>query len=522
MRKNKRIRTNAIPDEEGYLVIKRIVIYPFLFALFPILALYAHNMGELYVSSIWIPLGLSLGLAILLFVLAWAIFRNSLKAGLITAVLITIFFADGHISKLLIDRGFSNVAMYLAIVWGICFIVIIYFVARTKRKLANTTTILNVIGVALIVITFINIIVNEVTSPGVQTQNTAGSIANPGNTSALPDIYYIILDGYSGASTLKNFYGYDNSGFADYLGEKGFYVATNTNSNYSYTFASLASSLNMEYINYVSDQVGNESKDLKPLTEMVENSRVLNLLKSMGYYSIQVDSPDEPTAYNKYVDLNIKVSEAPTLGWGSSTFETMLIKTTLLNRFWDITTPLYRSATLNAFDKLAETPDMKGPKFIFAHILCPHWPFVFDADGNVVKATSWLEDPPPSQRQKYLGQIQFINGKVETLVDDILSRSETPPIIILQGDHGSRLCWDKSFTHSQYMQDTFRILNAYYLPNGDESILYKGISPVNSFRVIFNSYFATNYDILDDECYYSNAFSYPYAFVNVTSEVIHN
>ena len=136
---------------------KPIVIYPFLFALFPILALYAHNMGELYLSSIWISLGLALGLVTLLFILAWAIFRNTLKAGLVTALLIIIFFADGHISRVLLAWGFPRVAKYLPIVWGICFIVIVYFVARTTRQLKNVTIILNVIGVSLIVISSINI-----------------------------------------------------------------------------------------------------------------------------------------------------------------------------------------------------------------------------------------------------------------------------------------------------------------------------------------------------------------------------
>ena len=49
----------------------------------------------------------------------------------------------------------------------------------------------------------------------------------------------------------------------------------------------------------------------------------------------------------------------------------------------------------------------------------------------------------------------------------------------------------------------FGILNAYYLPNGGNDLLYESISPVNSFRVIFNSYFGANYEILEDRSYYT-------------------
>ena len=71
-----------------------------------------------------------------------------------------------------------------------------------------------------------------------------------------PDIYYLILDGYANSSTLKEVYGYDNQGFEDYLEEKGFKVASESRSNYAITALSLASSLNMEYINYLSEAGG--------------------------------------------------------------------------------------------------------------------------------------------------------------------------------------------------------------------------------------------------------------------------
>ena len=42
------------------------------------------------------------------------------------------------------------------------------------------------------------------------------------------------------------------------------------------------------------------------------------------------------------------------------------------------------------------------------------------------------------------------------------------------------------------------VLNAVYLPNNGEALLYDSISPANTFRVIFNHYFDTNFDLLED------------------------
>lgn len=46
------------------------------------------------------------------------------------------------------------------------------------------------------------------------------------------------------------------------------------------------------------------------------------------------------------------------------------------------------------------------------------------------------------------------------------------------------------------------ILNAYYLP-GHAEMLYPRVSPVNTFRLVFNAYYGGSYDILDDVSYFS-------------------
>jgi hypothetical protein len=88
----------------------------------------------------------------------------------------------------------------------------------------------------------------------------------------------------------------------------------------------------------------------------------------------------------------------------------------------------------------------------------------------------------------------------------IISDSSIPPIIIVQADHGGV---------GTFSEDRHKILNAYYLPAGGEQLLYENISPVNSFRLIFNHYFGGNFEILEDISFFST-YKHPYKYTIIT------
>lgn len=67
-------------------------------------------------------------------------------------------------------------------------------------------------------------------------------------------------------------------------------------------------------------------------------------------------------------------------------------------------------------------------------------------------------------------------------------------------------------------KEGMRIFNAYYLPSVGDELLYDSITPVNTFRVIFNSYFDTDFKLLVDRSYYSFYFE-PYRFIELTDIV---
>jgi hypothetical protein len=332
-----------------------------------------------------------------------------------------------------------------------------------------------------------------------------------------PDIYYVILDAYASATTLREFYNFENDAFVESLQNRGFFVAEESFSNYSKTTLSLASSLNMDYLDKLSPNLGLDVTDREYETpkQMIENNNVMWFLKSKGYTFIFVGSGYGVTQGNRFADREIKC------GFIDETVG-RIIQSTLI---WPVADHFQimanddRNKRLCAFSKLADMPGIAGPKFVFAHILAPHSPFLFDANGNPVRV--YATDPEHTMRY-YVNQLIFVNKKVEEMVDEILAKSEVEPIIILQGDTGPPYGFEAEAAlqnqANEVYQQNMRILNAYYLPQNGAQWMYHGISPVNTFRLIFNIYLDTDFPLLDDQSYFLTV-DHPFRFINVTESV---
>ena len=513
---------------------KTFTIHPYLFAIFPILFLYSHNIGQLSMISfleILTPVAIIFGFTIIAMVILWLIFKkDSHKAGIVTSIFLVLFFSYGRIYELIVGFKTGNFIIgghrYLSVLWLILFSVVVFFTVRTKVNLRNLINILNIVSVVLVLFPLINIGIYNFNTrdirqdPGAAVQENGSAIVE--NLDELPDVYYIILDGYAGPESLEEFYDYDNREFTDFLTEKGFFVASKSRSNYPWTYLSLASSLNMEYINSLSEDAGIGSDDRTLPYEMITNSKVWKFLDSKGYQFVHFDSSGwGPTDRNRNADISIRVNRF-------NEFNISIIQTTMLKPFEKyIITDSGIQKVLYSFTNLGKVNQIAGPKYIFAHIMSPHPPFFFGADGELIpeaeyKLSAYWE------KEKYLEQLIYINSRVEMLIEEILSGSKVPPIIIIQGDHGARstlgdprgdredpanIGW--LYPTAEMLRESTPILNAYYLPGADISQLYDSISPVNTFRFVFNTYFGEDYELLDDRTYYSPYWQ-PYDFYDVT------
>jgi hypothetical protein len=211
--------------------------------------------------------------------------------------------------------------------------------------------------------------------------------------------------------------------------------------------------------------------------------------------------------------------------------ETVLLSTSVVQvpiDLFQLDTPLNgyhadRERVLYTFEHLAQVSSIDGPKLVFAHIVAPHPPFVFDRNGQPVQpdrsyflgdAEDYRGDAQEYVRG-YAEQLTFVNQRVLDTVDAILANSTTPPVIILQGDHGPGAFFDWNLTSDSCLWERFSILNAYYLPQGGAARLYETITPVNSFRVVFDIYFGTELGLLEDRKYFSS-WDLPYDTTNVS------
>jgi hypothetical protein len=338
-----------------------------------------------------------------------------------------------------------------------------------------------------------------------QTQ-VVSNLQTSGN-SQLRDVYYIILDAYGRSDILLDTLSYDNSRFLGSLESMGFYVAECAQSNYAKTDLSLSSSLNMDYLTALNPALTPENTDRVPLWNLIKDNRVQEKFRSMGYTTVAFETGFYFSQLN-----NLDIFYSPERG-GFNEFEILYVRTTLLRLLDDAGwlrrfhyTPEDRKRELILFDleKLQELPAMPGPKFVFAHLVIPHQPFVFGPDGEplvipekVHKGQTYYSER--DYRLGYVNQITFIDDQIAQVVQGIIENSVIPPIIIIQGDHGP-----SHFDHVTRMG----ILNAYYFPQAQPE-LYAQITPVNTFRLLFNTYFGENLNLLEDVSYYSE---YPEAY----------
>jgi hypothetical protein len=249
---------------------------------------------------------------------------------------------------------------------------------------------------------------------------------------------------------------------------------------------------------------------------MIRHNRAASVLQGLGYRYVTLS-----TGY-----LNVELGQADTrlkAGWSPDEFQCELLNTSLLSA---LQAPLYdafRHRILAAFRQLPEARQAQEPVFVVAHILAPHHPFVFGANGESVRPErklSLADDlyfmANPDKRSEYVesyrNQVAYTDQLAIQAIDAILQASPEEPIIVLQADHGPGLDWGTPGIADR--RERASILNAYYLPQGGEECVYETITPVNTFRVLLNHYLGASYPLLKDETYFAT-WNRPYQYERV-------
>ncbi|MEK7485677.1 MAG: sulfatase-like hydrolase/transferase [Planctomycetota bacterium] len=509
-------------------------VFPYLYsvgwAIHPLLFLTAQNIHQVHLEEIFWPVLCFAGVAIVLGGTLQIKLKNSHKSSFLNFLLWGMIFTYGPFSSLLQPLSIPSRVIFFG--WILAFGTGILWVLRSHRSFQSITPFLTVMVFSLCVISVGEITLYQIkhrwrSSTQRDSQEPLSDLKVE-NTTPPPDIYYIILDRYAGWQTLRDVYQFNNLPFLMQLQKRGFYIATQARANYLKTAHSLASSLNLTYLNSLNKQEL-EGSDWTPIYEMIQRPKVWDFLKTQGYQYIHLGSWWGPTQKNPNASLNINrasLSELLTVLYQNTLIAALAKEFPWLSSSWmfmDVRREHYERI-LYQFEMLPKIVSQPSPKFVFAHFIVPHVPYVFDAEGNYVTREETLYK---TKQENYCQQLQFVNKKILEVIDRILADSSRPPVILLQADEGplpdryesneSQFNWKQAT--EQELKEKFEILSAYYCPKVDTSVLYPEITPVNSFRLIFNLYFGTQLKRLPDECFAFDDERHLYHFFPVTEKV---
>jgi len=517
-------------------------LHPLAFALFPLLSLYAANRTEVPWSDLIRPFLVIVGAALVLWAVFRAVAREKQRAAVLLSAFLFLFFFYGslgfvepsvtEILVLLAPTRTDAVSphLYLIPLWVMAAGAVFAVCLRSRRDFSLLTRILNAAGLVLVALPLLPLAAHANRHPAGRTlpARTVPAPAKPHST--LPDIYYIVLDAYGRQDALREFFGCDNEPFLRALEKRGFFVARRARPNYAQTVQSLASSLNMTYLDNVGRAQGKESSDFAPLSQMVDKNAVAAFLRARGYRFVAITNDYSPTIVSS---ADVVLGSGPAPAMRLTPFEGLLLDKTPLAAFPRAQRSLYdqhRDGVRAAFAHLSDAPALPGPKFVYAHFLAPHPPFVFGPNGEPVTpnrpftlgdASDFTRNAFATRQQYrggYVAQLQYVNRSVLSALDAVFARSSRPPIVLVQGDHGSRMLTDWQSLEKTNPREVFANLSAFFLPDGKAAhVFYQDISPVNSFRLLFNHQFGARFARLPDRSFYATM-QKPYQFTDVTDQ----
>jgi hypothetical protein len=504
-------------------------------SIYPILYLYAKNIVFIPSEDILRSLVWSVGVTIILLIGFRLILKEWQKAGAICSLILILFYTFGHLAILLeswaaeIAVGFN--AKILAWIW-LCLFLLLSFIIFQSGFGLSLTYFFNVTSGFLLIFPLITVISIKVALSGnpesqrdllsqLRGEQLAEETMRDLSPSEFPDIYYIILDAYERSDNLEEFYDYDNSMFINALEERGFYIASQSRSNYLNTMYSLNTSLNLFYLQEVPTRIFGQ------IRYNLQTNYVSDFLREQGYQIVVFDSGTGNTN-DQYTDIFVSpISNVASSEQSFNPFEQLLLRTTLgylmftggsLDDGSQGTNDVFissvnhelsirRERIRHALSHISDYASGEGPYFLFAHIYLPHYPFLYGPNGEELKYHEnvnlyWYEIEPKNYVEYYTYQLDYLNQAVLESIDHILADTVKPVIIILQSDHGDEkfLDWETPTTEGLNVRSA--ILNAIYFSDGSYDSLYSTMTPVNNFRITFNHWFGTQFPILPDKVYF--------------------
>ena len=524
---------------------RRSILHPLFFAVLPALSLLAANIGQVEGLAGFRAALVSLVLAGALFLLLRTLTRENERAAIGTSWLLLLLFTYGHVYNQ--TEGWTSAGIllgrhrFLAPLWGAMAAGGLIACFRYRKPLHGVTLGLNLISAAMLLLPILRL--GAASLPSSHTVLSGSpAVQGQGTTETRPDIYYIVVDGYARADILEKVHGYDNRPFIEELEALGFTVLENSHSNYPNTALSLATTLNMDYVDTLLPSQDPDSRDLDPLRSAIRANRMRQWSEEMGYTTVAFATGyrgSEWTDADRYLTPELRDQDQSLFG-PLTPFEELLLETSAGRLLLEASAKLPASLRLGleapyrahrqriefALDSLPGIAADPAPTFTFAHLIAPHPPFVFGPEGEPIVHTSayTLGDTPydgdrVAYSRYYADQVTYLNARLLESLGEVIRQSESPPLIILQSDHGSGATSLPGPTPPvNYTVERLSNFSALYLPGCDASPIPEGLTPVNTFRLVLGRCYGVQVPLLEDRSYMSS-YLQPYRLHDVTDEL---
>jgi hypothetical protein len=435
--------------------------------------------------------------------ISWIFLRNWLQAALLALLMLSIHFFFGAFHDTLKKFTGGNLGTRYTVLLPLLFILVFLcgrWLAKTNRPLHLIAGYIN--GLLLLLV-FVDLLL-LISKPKASKSNEPGPLQ--GMAACIncdkPDIYLVVTDGYAGLETLARL-GYDNRPFLDSLRSRGFHVVNNSQANYNFTTFSMASMLNMDWV----DHKGNmyDLAGEKGCIDAIAKNRFTSWLQGHGYsfrnWSIFPIDGQQPLVYSPFFRTGEEVITRQTL-LGRLDRD---VRYNLLTRFhWKSEQRRYarypvREGNKTLYQKLLEESHTHSasPKFVYAHFNMPHNPYFYKSDGTENPA-ELLADYQATNAGMYTSYLQYCNGRFLALIDSIKTNSARPPVILFMSDHGYRGTNKNGLEPKQQLNN----INAVLLPSGKYAGWYDGMTNINQLRVLLNTQFAQHLPMLRDSSAY--------------------
>lgn len=513
-------------------------IYLWIIGIYPILHLYGQNFGLVTDREVLTVSAAALAATTAIYFLTKGLFSDKHRRAFILAIWSLGFSLSGHIYE-------QFIMPFSLTVWTgtfISFLLILTHMLKRQRlgaRYAQITPTLNIIAAIMLALQLAQLagrFADELGNDSLAEAYLKAQAQRPTTEKALdspelPDIYYIIPDSYPSDAWHLEAMNHDNSEFTEALQALGFQVAAGAQSNYSATMLSLPSTLNMRYI----DSNPTNLSDLAYIKLAVNDNALARELLRRGYTYIQLwtgsvgPSPiadinrmfttQGPQDY-QFDDVSFSPSR---LLYAKESFARLWVETSLLRtvqsqlekllpetdvRVLGASSPKHFLQSLAELETIAQMPQAT---FTIAHLGKPHQPVVFTREGEIIHP---IVNPIP---EIYFDQLKFINQKLLSTVKRLIEASPSETVIIMQADHGST--WGHFYGENSRDNTYFDIYAGYYLPAGVTLDLPQPYTAINSFALLLNTLFDTDFALKEDRFFtLETGYPFPMSQRDVTQE----